>query len=330
VSDLAKRLAQGDVIILDGAVGTQLQGMGVPMHGLAWAAQALHTHRDTVRHMHEKYIRAGVDIVTTNTYASARHNLEPLGLGDQVRELNLRAVVLAQQARDRAARARPVWVAGAISNFGILTDGEVRHADHRYSPGRSAITAEQARANLREQAEVLADAGADLLLVESTGGMVHRRWVLEACLATGLPTWVGFKCRVEPGDPTVRIGYASDTPLREGLDLMRLGGAVVTVFHTSLEDTTAALAVVRQQWSGPVGAYPEASRLDYTAPQRDVSEPTVVSPEAFLERARRWVDDGVQIVGGCCGIDLDYIRRLRDGLPRRVSGPRLDRLASSG
>ncbi|HEY7139707.1 MAG TPA: homocysteine S-methyltransferase family protein [Methylomirabilota bacterium] len=330
MSDLDQQLAQGDVILLDGAVGTQLQRLGVPMHGVAWAAQALHTHPDTVRHMHENYIRAGVDIITTNTYASARHNLEPLGLGDQVRELNLRGVVLAQQARDRGASARRVYVAGAISNFGILTDGEPRHADHPHSPGRSAITAEQARANLREQAEVLADAGVDLLLVESTGGMTHRRWVLDACLATGLPTWVGFKCRVEPGDPTVRIGYASDTALAEGLDLMRLGGAVATVFHSSLEDTTAALAVVRDRWSGPIGAYPEASRSDYTAPQRDASEPTRVSPQAFLERARGWVDDGVQVIGGCCGIDVDYIRLLRDGLPRRIAGPRPGRLTSSG
>ena len=57
--------------------------------------------------MHEQYVAAGVDIITTNTYASARHNLEPLGLGDKVVELNLRAVMLAQDARDRTARERP-------------------------------------------------------------------------------------------------------------------------------------------------------------------------------------------------------------------------------
>ena len=62
--------------------------------------------------MHEQYVAAGVDIITTNTYASARHNLEPLGLGDKVVELNLRAVMLAQDARDRTARERPDGNAG--------------------------------------------------------------------------------------------------------------------------------------------------------------------------------------------------------------------------
>ncbi len=80
--------------------------MGVPLSGLAWAA-ALESHPFTVRRMHEQYVAAGVDIITTNTYASARHNLEPLGLGGKVVELNLRAVMLAQDARDRTARERP-------------------------------------------------------------------------------------------------------------------------------------------------------------------------------------------------------------------------------
>ena len=76
------------------------------MSGLAWVA-ALESHPFTVRRMHEQHAATGVDIITTNTYASARHNLEPLGLGDKVVELNLRAVMLAQDARDRTAGERP-------------------------------------------------------------------------------------------------------------------------------------------------------------------------------------------------------------------------------
>src|SRR5262249_29639035 len=115
---LESRLAAKDVVILDGAVGTQLQKMGVPMSNLAWAATALQTHPSTVRFMHESYIRAGVDIITVNTYSAARHNLVPLGLGDLTRELNLRAVALAQEARDRCAKERPVYIAGSVSNYG--------------------------------------------------------------------------------------------------------------------------------------------------------------------------------------------------------------------
>ena len=87
---LAERINRGEVIILDGAIGTQLQEMGLPIYHTAWAATALNTHPATVQVMHEQYIKAGADIITTNTYASARHNLEPLGLGELTGELNRR------------------------------------------------------------------------------------------------------------------------------------------------------------------------------------------------------------------------------------------------
>ena len=121
---LAKKFADKEVVILDGAVGTQLQAMGVPMNTFAWAAEALHSHPFTVRRMHEDYIRAGCDVITVNTYASARHNLEPLGQADLTRELNLRAVMLADDARERAGKDRPVWIAGSVSNFGLAVGAE--------------------------------------------------------------------------------------------------------------------------------------------------------------------------------------------------------------
>ena len=121
---LQARLTNREVVLLDGAVGTQLQKMGVPMNNLAWAATALQTHPYTVRLMHEHYIRAGVDIITVNSYSAARHNLVPLGLGEVTRELNLRAAVLAQEARDRCAKERPVYIAGSVSNYGMRTGSE--------------------------------------------------------------------------------------------------------------------------------------------------------------------------------------------------------------
>src|SRR5215469_11158196 len=141
--ELEQRIDRGDVIILDGAIGTQLQEMGVPMNNTAWAATALQTHPSTVQLMHELYVKAGVDILTTNTYASARHNLEPLGMGDLTGELNRRAVLLAREARDKAALYRPVLIAGSISNFGMTTGGE-NLATLRQ---RSKFTDEQLRAN---------------------------------------------------------------------------------------------------------------------------------------------------------------------------------------
>lgn len=318
---LNARLNQSEVVLLDGAVGTQLQVMGVPMDNTSWAAMALQTHPDTVRHMHRKYIECGVDVITTNTYSSARHNLEPLGLGDLTRELNLRAVNLACEARDRHA-GRDVFIAGSVSNFGIVTQGEEREALHRYARKRSAISTGQATDNLNEQAEILADAGVDLLLVESTGSMVQRRWVFEACLKTGMPTWLGFRARVDPGADEVYTGYTSRDTLDLGLAQLLDAGSpdAVAIFHSTAAGIDAALPVVRRHWSGPIVAYPEAERSDYTAPQRNSAVPTNITPDEFVRHALGWVEQGVQVVGGCCGIDVDYIRPLREALPPAVSG----------
>ena len=320
-ADLRARLEAREVIILDGAIGTQLQHMEVPLSRDAWAAIALETHPFTVRRLHELYIDAGADVVTTNTYASARHNLVPLGLGDKVHELNLRAVMLAQDARERAAKERPVWIGGSVSNYGLMAGAEQGWADYQYFRDRVETSENQARANLREQADILAESGVDFLIAEPTGSTVQRRWVFEACVATGLPVWSGFKCRRDAADGSLKVGYRSDEAFdAEFAALAALGGELVTVFHSPVDATDDALAVVKAQWDGPIGVYPEAERRDYVDTHRDDSIETTLTPDEFVIRAQRWVEEGVQVIGGCCGVELEYIRPLRDALPERLPG----------
>ena len=272
---LAKRIEDREVILLDGAVGTQLQKMGVPLSDRAWAGIALKDYTYTVRRMHESYIKAGVDIITTNTYPSARHNLEPIGLADMTTELNLRGVMLAQEARDRCAKERPVYIAGSVSNFGLLAGAEEGWRDLYYFKNHAELTDHQAMNNLREQAEILAEGGVDLLLAEATGSSEQRRWVIEACLSTGLPVWMGFKTRLEDEDQPVKVGYTSRESFETRFeDLAALGGSVVSVFHSTIEATNATLPLVQAAWSGPIGIYPEADRprLRRHLPQRQRSD----------------------------------------------------------
>ena len=316
---LVKRIEDREVILLDGAIGTQLQSMGVPMNPRAWAGTALERHPYTVRRMHENYIRAGVDVITTNTYPTARHNLEPLGLGDLTMELNLRAVMLAQDARDKVAGDRPVVIAGAVSNYGLMTGAEPGWRDYPYFAHRPEHSESQARENLREQAQILADAGVDLLIAEPTGSSLQRQWVIEACVSTGLPVWMGFKCRVDGELGEVKVGYRSEEPfLQEFERLCALGGSAVSIFHSSVAATDAALSLVREHWAGPIAVYPEAERRDYVEAFRDETQPTPITPEEFVDKTLAWIDRGAQIVGGCCGIEIEYIRALRKALPARL------------
>ena len=322
-SDLRSRMDAKEVILLDGAIGTQLQNMQAPMNNQAWAAAALETHPFTVRKMHENYIDAGVDVITTNTYSAGRQNLEPLGLTEKLEELNFRAVMLAQDARDARAKDRPVYIAGSVSNFGLIAGGEPEWKDFVRKSGklmhrRSETSDAQAQGNLREQAEILAEAGVDLLVAEATGSTEQRHWVIEACVSTGLPVWAGFKCRLDSnGD--LMVGYRSEDTFESSLDaLLALGAEVATIFHSTVEATTAALPVMQKHWKGPIGLYPDADRTDYVAKYRDGMTDTAINPAEYVEVTKGWVDQGAQIIGGCCGFEIEYIQPLRDALPTQL------------
>ena len=114
--DVLGRIAGGELVIIDGGMGSQLQAEGVPMDELAWSARANLDQPGVVQHVHEEYIRAGAEVIIANTYASGRAALEPAGLGSRVAEANRSAVRAALRAREAAATG-PVAVAGSMSSF---------------------------------------------------------------------------------------------------------------------------------------------------------------------------------------------------------------------
>ncbi|HEX2728782.1 MAG TPA: homocysteine S-methyltransferase family protein [Rubrobacteraceae bacterium] len=301
MSGLERRIESGDVIVLDGATGTELERRGVPMDDAAWCAAALVTHPETVREVHEDYIRAGADVITTNTFPTARHVLEPAGMGEHFQELNTLAVDLAKQARDNAAEL-PVHIAGSISTFSP-------HNDDSLEPPEKI-----ARANYREQAEVLAEAGADLITLEMMRDIEQTRYAVEAAALTGLPIWVGFSCK-RTADGTVVLWDGEHT-LAEALAEIPLHGAsLVSVMHTLVEDAIPALREVTAGWEGPVGAYPHAGR--FVMPNWQFTD--MISPEDFARRGREWLDLGARVIGGCCGIGPDHIRALKNRLPANIA-----------
>ena len=143
--------------------------------------------------------------------------------------------------------------------------------------------------------------------------------MIEACLATGLPVWMGFRCRLEEGAETPKVGYTSEEGFEENFaEIAGLGGSVVTLFHSNIAATDAALSIVQQHWQGPVAVYPEADRPDYVQRHKDRNFEEKVSPEDFVAWGLDCVERGVQIVGGCCGIEIEHIRPLREALPERL------------
>lgn len=314
--DLARRLSAGEIIVLDGAVSTELQRRGVPVDEVSWFGHANLGHLDTVQALHEDYIRAGAEVIIANTHSTNRAGLEPAGLGDRVEEANRRAVEAAMRARDAAAD-RPVAIAGSISSFIPAAMGSDDHTDLR---GLDTF---------REQATILADAGVDLLALEMMDSTSYGLAAVEAARETGLPVWLGMSpIRFASG----RLGtYAADKPcimpeedpnapdafreLVEAYAQACQGLAAVTLMHVDVGVVADGLSIVRQYFpTVPVGVYAEVGH--YEAPNWVFAD---VSPEAYLAEAMGWTDAGVQLIGSCCGTGPEHTRALAKALPKHLS-----------
>lgn len=303
---LDDRLARGEVIVIDGATGTELEARGVPMNKVAWSGAAIFDHGDVLRGIHEDYIRAGADVIITNTFSTARHMLEPAGYGDRVVEANRRAVELAREARDRAAD-RPVAIAGSISHFIAGAADRTGSVDDQWT------RSETLKATFREQAETLAEAGCDLITLEMMMRPSRAIHAVEAALATGLPVWVGVSCSRRDGR-LISFDY-EDQPFDELLDAVLLPKVqAVTVMHSLVDDTGPGLDAVRARWKGYLGAYPESGHFIMPNWQFE----NVISPSDLVAEAKGWIAQGAQIIGGCCGLGVDHIRRLKQDLPTSV------------
>jgi len=311
MSRLVERLNNKEILLLDGGVSTEIRRRGVALDKNVWSGLATKTNPDEVRQVHEDYLRAGAQIITANTYSTARHVLESINLGHEAKLLNLKSVQLAQQARDEVAQEE-VFIAGSMSSMPPLTSH------------REVAVDGQIESSYQELAEVLANAGVDLIIAEMMRDIENASIVIKAAVSTGLPVFIGFSAMMAENGVDVRSlrwKNADDTTsaydFGEMVETLKpFGGQAAGIMHTRVEDTAAALEVLRRHWSGPLLAYAETGRL--ILPDWRYEE--VSSPEDYAVEIEGWIEHyGVQIVGGCCGTGPEHIRVLRQLLDQRKS-----------
>ena len=305
---LQSRLDAGDVVIMDGGTGTEIQRRGVPLCPATWSGRPTLTHPDVIRQIHEDYIRAGAELIITNTFSTCRSSLEAGGLASQTAEINRLAARLAQEARDSTASAKQVVVAGSMSTF-------VPKLDPTVTPSYEA-----ALADYQEQAQILAEAGVDLFILEMLIRTLDAKAAVKAASETGLPIWVGYSLQQSSVGLYLGVhGKHGYEGIGEAVDAVAsMGVSAFFIMHTRVEDTLAGLYALRQHTSLPIGAYAHSIELS-TEEQGTIS--MVVNPRTaaeYLGHAQDWVNMGAQVIGGCCGITPDQIRALSEGLPSRL------------
>jgi homocysteine S-methyltransferase len=285
-----QRLQDGENILIDGATGTEIERRGVPMVDNAWNGGGALTHPEIVRQVHEDYIRYGAQVVISNTFSTSRHVLRDAGLEEHFELLNRRGVELAREARVNM-EAPDVLVAGGITQLSFTS----RIPLH-----------DQLRENTEEQAAIMAAAGVDLIMLEMMSDVERTHILLDAAQKTGLPVWVGFSCDLdEAGVPRLLDGPS----LAEGIEAMKGKGVpLVFIMHTEVEYIEACLDVLQAKWSGPIGVYAHSGKFE--APNWVFDD--TISPEDYASAAKSWMENGVQVIGGCCGIGVEHVAMLRE------------------
>jgi homocysteine S-methyltransferase len=293
---IQERLTRREPVILDGAIGTEILRRDV-----TWADHQNLARPDVIRQLHGDYVRAGADVISTNTFQLTKRSLRGhfrdrahmarVGVPelDGRPEASLRAAVaLCQEARAQSADGRPVAIAGAITTL-----------EWCFRPDL-APSAEEAGAEYRELIGVLADAGCDLVLVETVNSIEEAVVATEAANHVGIPVWVAFVPN-QDGElftgETMRQATEALAPLKP--DAILLNCAPPTHCLAGL-DQLARHATV------PTGVYPHVGRFD--PPEWLFTDE--YPPPTYLGEARRWRELGSAILGGCCGTTPEHIAAL--------------------
>ena len=293
---ISERLRAGAIVILDGATGTELQKRGAPMSGETWCAEVNATHQNLIADVHRSYIAAGADVITANTFATSPLSFNAYGRDEDVPRLDASAVAAAR----RAAEGQGVAVAGSISTMRPVIKGSDRTDKSREWPEA------EARRLFRRKARNLADSGVDLLIMEMMRDCDYSVLATEAAIETGLPVWIGISLERQKDGRLTGFGREDQEGETVITTLAALKPQAICIMHTSVNDVAVALPFLRRVWRGEVGIYPESGY--FKMPNWQFED--TIAPPALVEEARGWVQSGVAILGGCCGLGPEHVSAL--------------------
>jgi len=276
-------LETGKIFIADGATGSNLQNRGLPngKSGEAWVLE----NPQAILQLEKDFIAAGSDILLTCTFGASRLHLQAMGLAGEAERINRTAVDLARQA------AAGTFVAGSIGPTGQMLDP--------YGP----LSPEAAETTFAEQAGWLADAGVDLLVIETQFDLGEALAAIRGVRsATSLPLVCSFSydrgTRTMMGvSPTKAAQALNDS----GIDMMGINCG------RSLSDNLKALQELQIVTTLPIWFKPNAG-----LPETDDEGNAVygTTPQEMAAAVPEWLAHGARVIGGCCGTSPEHLAAI--------------------
>jgi homocysteine S-methyltransferase len=280
------------VLLTDGGLATELEARGHDLSDDLWSARLLVDAPEEIVAVHCAFFRAGASIATTASYQASFDGFAERGISqDEAARLLRRSVELAKAARDEVGGER--WVAASVGPYGAaLANGE------EYV-GRYGLSVAQLADWHRPRLEVLADAGADVLAVETVPDVEEAEALVGLINELGVPAWLSYTI----AGTTTRAGQ----PLADAFAVAAGVPEIIAVGVNCCapDDVLAAVEIAREVTGKPVIAYPNSGEAWDGVRRRWIG-----SSGWSAELAPRWVAAGARIIGGCCRVRPDDIAEI--------------------
>ena len=299
---IMKKVANGNVIVLDSGISTELERRGAKMRDTQWSGSVSIEAFDLLVDTHKAYIDAGADVITVNSYASSRLVLDNTKNEENFKEINRKNIEAALEAREKSG-VKDILIAGSISHQASWQrDGtRVKAQIETQIPDCELHDAFNEMIGFHE------NGGVDFLLLEMMNIPYRMKPLFDCVSLSRLPVWCGFSAKRKTENSEITSWHDENISFEEIVKLsLDYKFDALGIMHTSVDLISDCIQIIKKHHSGAVMAYPDSGY--FKSPNWQFSE--VISPSELIKFALPWVDNGVNIIGGCCGLGPEHTKQL--------------------